>query len=148
MIDEMRRVGTFTSGIAELTRQRAEQIVKSLLGDQPQERASAMVKQLVDASRENRKELLRMVRSEMRSQVDALGLATKKDLERLERRIARLEVKRAAPPSTRSPKRALKGDVKKTAARKTTTKTSSARKTVSAKRAPTDVTPKRREPKT
>ncbi|MBA2312039.1 MAG: hypothetical protein H0V97_04465 [Actinobacteria bacterium] len=147
MIDEMKRVGTFTSGIAELTRQRAEQIVKSLLGDQPQERASAMVKQLVDASRENRKELLRMVRSEMSSQVDALGLATKKDLERLERRVARLEVKRSAPPSTRSPKRAAKGDAKKTAARKTT-KTSSARKPATAKRAPTDVTPKRREPKT
>ena len=124
----MKRVGTFTSGIAELTRQRAEQIAKSLLGDQPQERASAMVKHLMDASRENRRELLRIVRSEMRSQVDALGLATKKDLERLERRVSRLEVKRAAPARARSSKPAAKAGAKKTVARKTATKKSSARK--------------------
>lgn len=89
MLEEMRRLAIFTSGVAELTRNRAEQVVKSLMSDHPE--ASAAVRQLVEVSRQNRQEFLRVISQEMHNQVEALGLATKSDLERIERRLARLE---------------------------------------------------------
>lgn len=93
MRDELRRMALFGSGIAELTKHRAEQIVKDLVkgGDVGPKGASSMVKDLVERSRENRKELVRFVRGEIKNQIEGLGLATKRDFERLERRIGRLE---------------------------------------------------------
>lgn len=93
MLDELRRVALFTSGVAELTRHRAEQIVKGWVreGEVRRENASSMVKNLMDVSRNSRKELLAFVRSEIRAQLEAVGVATKRDLERLDRRVTRLE---------------------------------------------------------
>jgi polyhydroxyalkanoate synthesis regulator phasin len=93
MFDEFRRIALFTSGVAELSRNRAEQLVRGLVksGEVRREQTSTWVKNLMDASRQNRKELIGFVRSEIRSQVESLGLATKRDLERLDRRVARLE---------------------------------------------------------
>jgi polyhydroxyalkanoate synthesis regulator phasin len=93
MLDDMRRWALFGSGVAELTRNRAEQIVKDLVqaGDVKRKQASGLVKELLDASRDNRKELMRLLRAEVQSQIEGLGVATKRDLERLERRVKRLE---------------------------------------------------------
>jgi polyhydroxyalkanoate synthesis regulator phasin len=93
MRDELRRLALFTSGVAELTRNRAEQIVRDLVGsgDLGRDQAAGVVKELLRRSAENRKELTRFVRSEIRNQIEALGLASKRDVERLERRVARLE---------------------------------------------------------
>lgn len=95
MRDDLRRMALFGSGVAELTRNRAEQLAKDL----------------VERSKQNRDEILNLVRSEIRNQLSAVGVASKRDVERLERRVARLE------GSTRG------------APRKTSTKSSSARKT-------------------
>jgi polyhydroxyalkanoate synthesis regulator phasin len=75
MRDDLRRMALFGSGVAELTRHRAEQLAKELL----------------ERSKQNRDDVLNLVRSEIRNQLTALGVATKRDLERLERRVARLE---------------------------------------------------------
>jgi polyhydroxyalkanoate synthesis regulator phasin len=93
LLDELRRVALFTSGVAELTRHRAEQIVKELVqrGDVRREQASAAVREIMDASKQSRQELVRFVRGEIQAQVANLGVASKRDVERLERRIARLE---------------------------------------------------------
>ena len=114
MLDELRRVALFTSGVAELTRHQAEQIVKDLVnsGDVRRKQASSAARELVDRSKQNRRELLRFVRSEIQSQIEGLGLATKRDLERLERRISRLEADRKATPAKKTTAK------KKTAARK------------------------------
>jgi polyhydroxyalkanoate synthesis regulator phasin len=65
----------FGSGVAELTRHRAEQIARDLL----------------ERSKQNRDEMLKVIRGEIQNQIASLGVATKRDLERMERRIARLE---------------------------------------------------------
>ena len=65
----------FGSGVAELTRHRAEQLARDL----------------VERSKQNRDELLKLIRGEIQNQIQALGVATKRDLERLERRVSRLE---------------------------------------------------------
>jgi polyhydroxyalkanoate synthesis regulator phasin len=120
MLDELRRVALFSSGVVELTRHQAEQVVKDLVksGDLRRKQASTAAKELVDRSKQNRKELLRFVRAEIQNQIEGLGLATKRDLERLERRVTRLEGDRKST-----------GPAKKTSAKKTTAKKSTAKST-------------------
>ena len=105
MRDEVRRMALFGSGVAELTRHRAEQLAR----------------ELVERSKQNRDELLRLIRGEIQNQIQALGVATKRDLERLERRVARLETQVKDMRETRSAP-------KKTAAKKPAAKTSAATK--------------------
>jgi polyhydroxyalkanoate synthesis regulator phasin len=114
MREELKRMALFGSGVAELTRNRAEQIARDLVkaGDIRRGHASDLVKELIDRSRENRKELVRVVRSEIKNQIEGLGLASKKDFERLERRITRLE-------SGGGKKSAKKTTAKKATAKKT-----------------------------
>ncbi len=75
MRDDLKRMATLGSGVAELTRNRAEQLAKDLIA----------------RSNKNRSELVRLIRSEIANQLQSLGVATKRDVERLERRVARLE---------------------------------------------------------
>ena len=125
MLDELRRVALFSSGIVELTRHQAEQVVKDLVknGDLRRQQASTAAKELIDRSKQNRMELLRFVRGEIQNQIESLGLATKRDLERLERRITRLESER------KSSGPAKKTSAKKTTAKKTTSKSTAAKST-------------------
>lgn len=118
MRDELRRMALFGSGVAELTRHRAEQIVKDLVkvGDVRKGQASGVVKDLLDRSKQNRQEILKLVRGEIRNQIEALGLASKRDFERMERRVTRLE--------SRAEKTAEKSASPKTASKKTSKKTS------------------------
>ena len=112
MLDEFRRLALFTSGVAELTRHRAEQLVRDMVrsGEVRRDQASSLVKTVLEVGRQNRAELGDLIRSEIRNQVSNLGLVGRRDLERLERRIACLE-ERSKPATSRS---------KKTPARKKT----------------------------
>jgi polyhydroxyalkanoate synthesis regulator phasin len=86
MREDLKRLAVLGSGVAELTKNRAEQ----------------MVKELIERSKENRKELARLVRAEVDARTEALGLARRRDLERLERRVARLEAQlKQAKPAAR-----------------------------------------------
>jgi hypothetical protein len=85
-------------------------------GDVRRSQAASVVKDLMDASRQNRKELMRLVRFEVQSQMEGLGFATKRDFDKLERRIARLEADRTTPKAKKTPAR-------KTTRKKTATKT-------------------------
>ena len=120
MLDELRRVALFTSGVAELTRHRAEQIVKDLVqrGDVRREQASAAVREIMDASRQSRHELVRFVRGEIQAQVANLGLASKRDLERLERRIVRLESQGKMAAKRSTAKKSTRKSTKATSQRK------------------------------
>jgi polyhydroxyalkanoate synthesis regulator phasin len=107
MREELRRMVLFSSGVAELTRNRAEEIVKDFVkaGDVRRKQASSMVTTLMETSRANRRELIRLVRSEIRAQIEGLGVATKRDVERLERRVTRLEAggRKSPASSTKRP---------------------------------------------
>jgi len=125
MLDELRRAALITSGVAELTRARAEQVVKDLVkaGDVRKDQASSVVKELLKRSEQNRKELSRFIRSEIQNQVASLGFANKRDVERLERRITRLEDKAktagASSAGTKSSAPKRKSTASKTSARST-----------------------------
>lgn len=108
MRDEVRRMALFGSGVAELTRHRAEQLAKDL----------------VERSKQNRDELMRLIRSEIQNQIQSVGVATQRDLDRLERRVTRLEaqVKEQAQKTST----AKKTSAKKTSAKRGPAKTTSA----------------------
>ena len=137
VLEEMRRLAIFTSGVAELTRNRAEQLVKTLMSDHPE--ASAAVKQLVEISKQNRQELLRVISQEMHDQVEALGLTTKTDLERIDRRLARLEerTRSEAAPTSSKKSTAKKSTAKKRSGRskQSTGRTKSTARTSGSKKA-------------
>lgn len=137
VLDEVRRLALFTSGVAELTRHRAEQIVKAMMSDSSGAGAPAMVRQLVETSRHNRQEFLRLIGAEIRDQVESLGLATARDLERLERRVERLEDRvrsGSARGSGRSGATTGARAKKTTRTKKTSAKTTGARKSTRSKK--------------
>lgn len=127
MLDEFRRLALFTSGVAELTRHRAEQLVRDLVqsGDVRRDQASGLVKTVLDLGKQNRKELGQLIRSEIRNQIAALGVVTERDFERLERRVARIEDRQKAASGGTASKSSTSSPAKRTSAK--TSKKSSAR---------------------
>jgi polyhydroxyalkanoate synthesis regulator phasin len=102
----------FTAMTRAEARRRAEELVRE--GQLAQERAQAFVDDLVRTSRQRADELLDVVRKEIQRQVEALGIATKEDLGRLEARVDRAEkaaktqkaAKAAKKPASRAAKKA------------------------------------------
>jgi polyhydroxyalkanoate synthesis regulator phasin len=93
---------TFTA----MTQARAEDLIRDLVraGEVQAEQAQGVVDELVDRSRRNSEKLIDAVRSEIRQQVANLGLATKDDIDRLERKIA--DVSSSASRPTKAAKKA------------------------------------------
>ena len=77
----------------EMTQQRAEAALKDLSGsgESAKGQAQKAVDWVKERGRQGTDELRELVRNEIRSQVDGLGLATKDDLAHLEARLAELE---------------------------------------------------------
>lgn len=100
----------------QMTQSRAEAIVKDLVkaGEVQAQRTEELVNQLVERSRKNTDRLLEVVRKEVRDQIAGLGLATKDDIARLEKKMS------AAPAKKAGAKKAAKkaGTKKKTATKK------------------------------
>lgn len=110
----------------QMTQSRAEAIVKELVkaGEVQAQRTEELVSQLVERSRKNTDKLLEVVRKEVRDQIAGLGLATKDD-------IARLEKKLAAPSKKPASK---KPTSKKPASKKSASKKSGTKKSAPAKK--------------
>jgi polyhydroxyalkanoate synthesis regulator phasin len=106
---------TFTA----MTQARAEDLIRDLVraGEVQAEQAQGVVDELVDRSRRNSERLIDAVRSEIRQQVANLGLATKDDIDRLERKIAdvssRAPAKKAASAAKGRPAKKASGPAKK-----------------------------------
>jgi polyhydroxyalkanoate synthesis regulator phasin len=98
---------TFTA----MTQARAEDLIRDLVraGEVQAEQAQSVIDELVDRSRRNSERLIDAVRAEIRQQMANLGLATKGDVERLERKVADVS---AGTPSAR------KATTRKAAARR------------------------------
>jgi polyhydroxyalkanoate synthesis regulator phasin len=121
--DQLKRYLDAGIAFTQMTRQRAEAIVRDLVkaGEVQSDQAQQTVQELVDRSRENTERLIEMVRKEMRSQAGALGLATADDIKRLEQRIEALgRTGGGSAPAKAAPKKA--GTAVKTAAKATAAK--------------------------
>ncbi len=92
----------------EMTRKQAESVVQDLVkaGDLQQKRAKKAVDELMERSRKNADELRKIVRHEIQSQVSSLGIATKEDLARLERKLTKSTAAKSAPKKASAAKKA------------------------------------------
>ena len=74
----------------ELRRSQARQIVADLVaqGQLARDQATSTVDEMLDLSRRRREDLRSLVQNEIQRQVRALGIATRDDLDRLERKIS------------------------------------------------------------
>jgi polyhydroxyalkanoate synthesis regulator phasin len=126
------------SGVAftQMTQQRAEAIVRDLVraGEVQSEQTTQLVQDILDRSRQNTERLLETIRSEIREQVAALGLANRDEVQALRETVNRLRGRTAAAGRTTAKKAS---GTKKAAAKKATgTKKAAAKKATGTKKAP------------
>jgi polyhydroxyalkanoate synthesis regulator phasin len=109
----------------ELRRSQARQLVSELVaqGQLARDQATSTVDEMLELSRRRREDLRALVQNEIQRQVRALGIATRGDLERHERKIAV-----QSPPAKRTATKeaAAKQTAKKTTTKKTPEKTAAA----------------------
>jgi polyhydroxyalkanoate synthesis regulator phasin len=97
--DMLKRYLDAGMAFTQLTRARAEAIVKDLVkaGELQREQTQERVDELLERSRKNTDQLRDLVRKEIRQQLSSIGLATKDDIARLERKLSAGGAKKAAP---------------------------------------------------
>lgn len=99
--DMLRRYLDAGMAFTQLTRARAEAIVKDLVkaGELQREQTQDVLDDLLERSRKNTDQLRELVRKEIREQLAAIGLATKDDIARIERKLSGSggAAKKAAP---------------------------------------------------
>lgn len=132
------------SGLTNLTTAKAEQIAKQLVksGEAAQDQVGEIVDDLLERQKKNREAVVSLVRSETDRAVRAMGLATTREVEGLQREVASLKRelnrvegqvgtarKRTAKKASKTSgaKKATKKGTRKKAARKAS-KTSGAKK--------------------
>jgi polyhydroxyalkanoate synthesis regulator phasin len=100
----------------EMQRSQARKFVADLVaqGQLAQDRAAATVDEVLEASRRRREDLRTLVQTEIQRQVHALGIATRDDLARLERKLAA----KPATPAAKKATAAKKAPAKKAPAKK------------------------------
>ncbi len=93
MNNAMQRYLEAASGIGNLTKSSAEKIVKQLVrqGEAATENASEMVDDLLERQRKNRDAIASIVKAETNRVVKSLGLASVKEVERLQKQVADLK---------------------------------------------------------
>ena len=127
----------------QLTRQRAEEIVRELIhnGELNRDQAARWVEELLERSRQSTEQLLGVVRKELDERIAQLNLVTRDDLANLASRLTGGTTRRAAGDDRAAKKAAKATGAKKTAtsatakapsAKKSATKASSAKKSASA----------------
>jgi polyhydroxyalkanoate synthesis regulator phasin len=127
-----RYLDTATS-LTEVTRKRAEQVVRNLVkqGEIAAERAERAVDELLKRTETNRKAVAALVKKETERAVAGLGLARQRDVERLERKVERIDGPSDRPSAKKST--AKKSTAKKSTAKKSTAKKSTAKKSTAKK---------------
>jgi polyhydroxyalkanoate synthesis regulator phasin len=121
----------------ELRRSQARRIAQDLAsqGQIARDQLASTVDELLDMSRRRTEDLTRVVRQEVQRQLGSLGLATKADLERVERRLGGVPTAAPAAAKKAAAKKApAKKATAKAAAKRSTAKKPAAKKT--AKKAP------------
>jgi polyhydroxyalkanoate synthesis regulator phasin len=106
----------------ELRRAQARRIAQELAsqGQIARDQVASTVDELIDLSRRRTEALTSIVRQEVQRQLGSLGLATKDDIERIERRVAAVTKTGTAKAAKKAP--AKKAPAKKAAAPRKATK--------------------------
>jgi BMFP domain-containing protein YqiC len=120
--DDIRKI--IDSLFEKLSPAKAQEVAKSLLGDDRREQVQKLATELVEAAQRNRDRVKDLVDREVKSQLTTMGLATRADLDALAKRMRALE--KGAPAKSTTRKIATrKTTARKTAAKKSTASTAS-----------------------
>ena len=109
--DDLRKL--IDSLFEKLSPAKAQEVAKSLLGDDRRDQVQKLATDLMDTAQRNRDRVKDLVDREVKSQLKTLGLATHSDLDALTKRVRSLEKEKAPAKTTAR---------RKTAARKTAAK--------------------------
>ena len=101
------------AAVGKLTPAKAQELARSLMSGQGKEQVSKAATELLEWSNRNRQRISDLVRGEVSSQLSAIGVASKDDLDALKKRVRDLE--RAQGPKKRS-------TAKRSTAKRATTK--------------------------
>jgi polyhydroxyalkanoate synthesis regulator phasin len=137
MNEALQRYLDAASGVTNLTKSKAEQLAKQLVrsGEAASDQVGDLVDQLMERRRKNQEAVSAMVKSETSRAVRAMGLATRSEVERLQKQVADLKREiatmdrgsgagAAKKAAKKGAKKAAKKSAKKTAAKKTAKKAS------------------------
>jgi polyhydroxyalkanoate synthesis regulator phasin len=126
VVEDIRKLMEGTIG--KLTPAKAQELARSLTGEDRREQAGRLAQDLLDRQQRGLERAKDLVTREVRSQLKAMGVATQSDVDALKKRIRTLERGAGVPASGRSTSSAAKTTAaakKKSAARKSTAGTSS-----------------------
>jgi polyhydroxyalkanoate synthesis regulator phasin len=133
LADALRRYVDAVVGVTEVSRERAEKIIGDLArrGETRTKDIQKAARDLADRSARNQRDLARLIQKEIKRQIETLGLATRDDVGRLQRRMKELEgsgaeethvaKKPSAPkkkPARKKPAKAAAARIPPSAARK------------------------------
>ena len=107
--------------IGKLTPAKAQELAKSVRSGQGKEQVAKTAQELLEWSNKNRQRISDMVRSEVRSQMSSVGVASKDELDALKKRVRELERAQGGARRTGTAKK------RTTAKRSTTTRTTAKR---------------------
>jgi hypothetical protein len=120
VVNEVRRY--MEAAIGKLSPKKARELAASLLQGQGKEQIGKAAQDLMEWSNKNRERLGELVRTEVRSQLKQLGVASRDEVDSLRRRVRDLEKAQGAPkasPAKRATaKRATAKRVSSTAAKR------------------------------
>lgn len=120
-IDDVRK--TIETAVGSLTPAKAQELAKGLLEpDAAKEQVAKTAGDLLEWSQRNRRRLRDLVRREIRTQLEQVGVASRADLDALKKRVRELERGAGMTASGRGTKSATttaKGSTRKTTAKRT-----------------------------
>jgi hypothetical protein len=115
VVDEIKKVTGAAAG--KLSPKKAQELAKSLMQGQGKDQVTKAAHDLVSWSNKNRERLVQVVRSEVRTQLKQMGVASRDEVDALRKRVRELEKAQGGRKTT--PKR--------TTAKRTTAKRSTAK---------------------
>ncbi len=120
VVDEVRKY--VEAAMGKLSPAKAQEMARSLMKGQGKEQITKAAQDLVEWSNRNRERLTELVRKEVRSQLKAVGVASRDEVEALRKRVRELE--RSGAPKKRST--AKRSTTKRSSAKRSTGATSDA----------------------
>jgi polyhydroxyalkanoate synthesis regulator phasin len=99
-VDEVRRY--MEAAVGKMSPKKAQELAKSLTKGQGKEQVTKAAQDLMAWSNKNRERLSELVRTEVRTQLKQLGVASRDEVDALRRRVRDLEKAKKAPAAKRS----------------------------------------------
>lgn len=118
VVQEVRKY--MEAAVGKLSPARAQELARSLMKGEGKEQISKAAQDLMEWSNKNRERILKLVRTEVRSQLKAVGVASRDEVEALRKRVRTLEQAQSG--------------AKRSAAKKSTAKRSAAKRSGAAGR--------------